>query len=100
MPFLIIEDSSIGDPWVANPQEAHVLVDLENALSVLDAIGACKFMGILLTAEEIVSLISAAAGVDFRVEDFRLVATGFTTCSVFSASERELIASLTACQPG
>jgi len=73
MPFLIIDDSSIGDPWVANPQEAHVLVDLENALSVLDDIGACKFMGILLTAEDIVSLISTASGADFRVEDFRLI---------------------------
>jgi len=73
MPFLIIDDSSIGDPWVANPQEAHVLVDLENALSLLDAIGACKFMGILLTAEDIVSLISTASGADFQVRDFRLI---------------------------
>ena len=70
-PFLIVEDSSIRDPFVANPAEAQVLVDLEDALGVLDAVGACKFMGILLTAEELVSLITSATGVDFTVDDFR-----------------------------
>ena len=40
MPFLIVEDSTIRDPFVANPAEARVLIDMENALSVLDALGA------------------------------------------------------------
>jgi aldehyde:ferredoxin oxidoreductase len=71
MPFLIVDESSIADPFVANPQEAQVLVDLENALGVMDAVGACKFMGILLTADEIVSLISSATGMEFTVRDFR-----------------------------
>ena len=71
MPFLIIEDSTIRDPFEANPEEVQVLVDLENALTVLDAIGGCKFMGILLTAEDLTGLIAAATGWDFDVQEFR-----------------------------
>ncbi|MDR9458616.1 MAG: aldehyde ferredoxin oxidoreductase family protein [Dehalococcoidia bacterium] len=50
-PFLLVDDSTIKDPFVANPEEVKVVVDLENALTVFDCIGACKFMGILLPAE-------------------------------------------------
>lgn len=71
MPFLIVEDSSIRDPFEANPEEVQVLVDLENALTVLDAVGGCKFMGILLTAEDLTGLIASATGWDFDVEEFR-----------------------------
>ena len=70
-PFLLVEDSSIEDPFVANPQEARVVIDLENALTMFDCIGACKFMGILLPAEDYVQLISHATGWDFSVADFR-----------------------------
>ena len=70
-PFLIVDESSIRDPSTANPAEAQVLIDMENALTVFDAIGGCKFMGILLTAEDIVGLISSATGWDFSVTDFR-----------------------------
>ena len=65
LPFLIVEDSTIRDPFVADPQDAHVLIDMENALSVLDALGGCKFMGVLLSADEIVDLVQAATGWDF-----------------------------------
>jgi aldehyde:ferredoxin oxidoreductase len=71
MPMLIVEESQIKDPFVADPQEAKVLVDLENALTTLDAIGGCKFMGILLTAEDISALIAHATGWDFGVAEFR-----------------------------
>jgi len=71
MPFLLIEDSHIEDPMVANPKEAKVLVELENALSVFDSIGACKFMGILLPADEYVALINHATGWDLDVTEFR-----------------------------
>jgi aldehyde:ferredoxin oxidoreductase len=71
MPFLLVEDSHIKDPFVADPQEANVVVDLENALTALDAVGGCKFMGILLTAEDIAELIGHATGWDFDVSDFR-----------------------------
>jgi aldehyde:ferredoxin oxidoreductase len=71
MPLLLVEESSIQDPFVANPEEAKVLVDLENALTVLDGIGGCKFMGILLTAEDIVGLITSATGWAFDADRFR-----------------------------
>jgi aldehyde:ferredoxin oxidoreductase len=71
MPFLLIEDSSIHDPFVANPQEARVLIDLENALTMFDSAGGCKFMGILLTAEDYVAIINTAAGWNLSVDDFR-----------------------------
>lgn len=71
MPMLIVDDSQIKDPFVADPQEARVLVDMENALTVFDAIGGCKFMGILLTAEDISALIAHATGWDFDVPAFR-----------------------------
>ena len=71
VPFLLVEDSSIRDPFVADPREVKVLVDMENALTTLDALGSCKFMGILLSAEDLVGLISAATGWDFGVDEFR-----------------------------
>jgi aldehyde:ferredoxin oxidoreductase len=71
VPFLIVEESSIRDPFIANPEEVQVLVDMENALTVFDAIGGCKFMGVLLTADEIVDLISSATGWAYSVEEFR-----------------------------
>jgi aldehyde:ferredoxin oxidoreductase len=70
-PFLLVEDSKIEDPFVANPQETKVVADLEDALTVFDSIGGCKFMGILLKAEDYVDLISHATGWDFGVDDFR-----------------------------
>jgi len=71
MPMLIIDESQIKDPFNPDPKEAKVLVDLENALTIFDAIGACKFMGILLTAEDFSALISHATGWDWGVSDFR-----------------------------
>jgi aldehyde:ferredoxin oxidoreductase len=71
VPFLLVEDSSIRDPFVANPAEAKVVVDLENALTTLDGVGCCKFMGIVLTAEDIVGLVAQATGWEFGVDDFR-----------------------------
>jgi len=71
LPFLIVEDSSIRDPFQANPEEAQVLVDMENALTVLDAFGGCKFMGMLLPADELINLFVHATGLAFTIEDFR-----------------------------
>jgi aldehyde:ferredoxin oxidoreductase len=71
MPFLIVEDSTIRNPFVANPAEARVLIDMENALSVLDALGGCKFMGVLVSAAEIVDLVRTATGWDFSLDEFR-----------------------------
>jgi len=71
VPFLIVDDSSIRDPFQANPEEAHVLVDMENALTVLDAFGGCKFMGMLLPADELIGLYERATGWTLSLEDFR-----------------------------
>jgi aldehyde:ferredoxin oxidoreductase len=71
VPCLLVEDSSIKDPFTADPAETKVVVDLENALTMLDAIGACKFMGIILTAQDITDLIASATGWDFGVDEFR-----------------------------
>jgi len=71
IPFLIVDDSSIRDPFQANPEEAHVLVEMENALTVLDAFGGCKFMGMLLPANELIELYEHATGWRLTNEDFR-----------------------------
>jgi aldehyde:ferredoxin oxidoreductase len=71
IPFLLVEESRIRDPFTANPDEVKVLIDMEDALTVLDALGGCKFMGVLLTADEMVDLITTAIGWDFDVEEFR-----------------------------
>ena len=70
-PFLLVDDSKIEDPFVADPKEAKVLVDLENALSMFDALGGCKFMGILLTAQDYVDLLNNATGWNLDVDEFR-----------------------------
>jgi aldehyde:ferredoxin oxidoreductase len=70
MPFLIVEDSTIRDPFVADPADARVLIDMENALSVLDSLGGCKFMGVLVSAAEIVDLVQTATGWDFSLDEF------------------------------
>ena len=70
-PFLLIDDSNIGDPFVANPKEAKVLMDLENALTMFDAMGGCKFMGLLLTAQDYLDLLNTATGWDMDVDEFR-----------------------------
>jgi len=70
-PFLLIDNSFIADPFVANPEETKVVVDLENALTMLDALGGCKFMGMVITADEIVELVKSATGWDYSVEEFR-----------------------------
>jgi aldehyde:ferredoxin oxidoreductase len=70
-PFLLVENSKIEDPFVADPKEARVLVDMENALTMFDALGGCKFMGILLTAEDYLALLNNATGWNMGVDEFR-----------------------------
>jgi len=70
-PFLVVDDSKIKDPFIADPEETKIVMDLENALTAFDAIGACKFMGLLLPASEYVELINTALGWDMDVNEFR-----------------------------
>jgi aldehyde:ferredoxin oxidoreductase len=71
IPFLIVEESTIEDAQKENPAEAKVVKDMEDALTVFDAVGACKFMGMALMAEDVVPVIAQATGWDFSVEEFR-----------------------------
>ena len=71
IPFLCVEDSKIEDVLVENPAEAKVVKDLEDALTVFDSVGTCKFMGMALATEDWVDMIGNCVGWDFSVNDFR-----------------------------
>jgi aldehyde:ferredoxin oxidoreductase len=74
VPFLIVEESIIEDPLVENVKEVKVAKDMEDALTVFDCVGACKFMGMCLATEEWIDLIRYGLGWDdFSVTDFRTV---------------------------
>lgn len=73
IPFLVIPDSKIEDSLVANPKEAKVVVDLENNLTALDSLGACKFMGMCLYTKEWVALVAACLGREFTADDMAKV---------------------------
>ncbi|MDQ7784583.1 MAG: aldehyde ferredoxin oxidoreductase family protein [Desulfomonilaceae bacterium] len=70
-PILLVPDSQIEDPFMPKIQEAKILVDLENALTVFDCIGACKFMGLLLQVEDCLDLINHALGRNMDESGFR-----------------------------
>jgi aldehyde:ferredoxin oxidoreductase len=70
VPLLVIEESTIKDPFVADPLDAKVVVDMENAMAALDAIGCCKFMGMGLTSQDMVDLLAYATGWDITVEEY------------------------------
>ncbi|MBT9166243.1 MAG: hypothetical protein DDT25_00926 [Chloroflexi bacterium] len=71
VPLLIVEESKIEDPLVENPAETRVVKDLEDANTVFDAMGTCKFMGMALTAEDWADMIANCVGWEFDVGDFR-----------------------------
>ncbi|MGQ9624174.1 MAG: aldehyde ferredoxin oxidoreductase family protein [Candidatus Bathycorpusculaceae bacterium] len=70
-PYLIVEESDVGDILQEIPETTKVVKDMEDALTVFDAIGACKFMGMVLTAEDWATLISSLTGWEFTASDFR-----------------------------
>jgi aldehyde:ferredoxin oxidoreductase len=57
--------------YVPKAKDATVLRDLENALTMFDVTGTCKFMGLMLDAREWVALIASATGWEFTIEDFK-----------------------------
>jgi aldehyde:ferredoxin oxidoreductase len=71
IPYLIVDKSTIEEATRENPAEAIVVKDMEDALTVFDAVGCCKFMGMALFAEDIVPIIANATGWEFEVADFR-----------------------------
>ncbi len=72
-PFLCVENSKIEDWMVENPAEAKVVKDLEDALTVFDCMGVCKFMGMALAAEDWVDMIANCVGWELSVSDFRKI---------------------------
>jgi aldehyde:ferredoxin oxidoreductase len=73
IPFLCVEDSRIEDWIVENPAEAKVVKDLEDALTVFDCAGTCKFMGMALATQDWVDMIVNCVGREFSVSDFRKI---------------------------
>ncbi len=71
IPFLIIEEGDVGDILQEIPETTKVVKDMEDAFAVFDAVGGCKFMGIVLTAEDWATLISTLTGWNFTASDFR-----------------------------
>jgi aldehyde:ferredoxin oxidoreductase len=69
IPFLVIPDSRINDVLVADPEEVHVLVELENVMAALDTLGACKFMGFCVSSEEWVKLVEHCLGTEYNYDD-------------------------------
>ncbi|MBM3166698.1 MAG: aldehyde ferredoxin oxidoreductase family protein [Chloroflexi bacterium] len=71
IPFLCVEDSKIEDAMVENPKETKVVKDLEDANTMFDAMGTCKFMGMALAAQDWADMIGNCVGWDYTVNDFR-----------------------------
>lgn len=71
LPFLIVDESRIEDATVENPAEAKVVKDLEDALTVCDSVGCCKFMGMALMADDLLAVLNAATGWELSVEEMR-----------------------------
>jgi aldehyde:ferredoxin oxidoreductase len=70
-PILLVEDSHIQDLYAVVPEEAKIVMDMENGCTVFDCLGGCKFFGLLLYAQDYVALIANATGWEFTEEDFR-----------------------------
>ncbi len=70
MPFLIVE-GELGDELLENPEDANMVKEYEDAFSIFDAIGGCKFMGMVLTGEDWATLIATLTGREFTEVMFR-----------------------------
>jgi len=70
MPFMIVEDAMVGDVLSENPEDTKIVKEFEDAFGIFDAIGGCKFMGMVLTSEDWAALIEKLLGYDFTKEDF------------------------------
>lgn len=70
MPFMIVENASVGDTLMENPEDTKVVKDFEDAFGLFDSIGGCKFMGMVLSSEDWASLLSKLLGYEITKEDF------------------------------
>ncbi len=71
IPFLIVDESEIKDPFIADPEEVKVAVDLEEMLATFDCVGACKFMGMCLNADDWVHLVNLVTGWDLSTAEYK-----------------------------
>ncbi|MFQ5820213.1 MAG: aldehyde ferredoxin oxidoreductase family protein [Candidatus Heimdallarchaeota archaeon] len=70
MPFLIV-DGELGDELLESPEDTSMVKEYEDAFSIFDAIGGCKFMGMVLTGEDWATLIATLTGREFTEVMFR-----------------------------
>jgi len=71
MPFMIVDDADIGDPLQEIPEKSLVVKNFEDAFGIFDAIGGCKFMGMVLTAEDWAGLMGTLMGINYTADEFR-----------------------------
>jgi len=71
MPFMIVDEFDLGDVLQEIPETTRIVKKMEDAFTVFDAIGGCKFMGMVLTPADWAQLISKLTGLDFTEEDFK-----------------------------
>ncbi|MHA1907167.1 MAG: aldehyde ferredoxin oxidoreductase C-terminal domain-containing protein, partial [Candidatus Thorarchaeota archaeon] len=71
MPFMIVEEADIGDPLQEIPETALIVKNFEDSLGNFDAIGGCKFMGMVLTADDWAGLMSSLMGIEMSADEFR-----------------------------
>ncbi|MGY5878709.1 MAG: aldehyde ferredoxin oxidoreductase C-terminal domain-containing protein [Candidatus Thorarchaeota archaeon] len=71
MPFMIVEEADIGDPLKEDPKTSLIVKNFEDAFGIFDAIGGCKFMGMVLTAEDWAGLMGTLMGLDYSADEFR-----------------------------
>ncbi len=70
VPYLIIEETDVGDILQEIPETAKVVKKMEDALAVFDADGGCKFTSMVTTAEDWATLISCLTGWEFNASDY------------------------------
>ena len=70
-PFLMVDDSEIKDPFVADPDEVFIARDMEDMLNTFDCVGACKFMGLCLDYRDWVQMVNLVTGWDLSTDEYK-----------------------------
>lgn len=71
VPCLVVENSHVTDPTIANPEDIYILKDMEDACAVFDCSGACKFMAYASTYDDWILAIKNVIGREFTFEDYK-----------------------------
>lgn len=73
VPMLVVEKSQVEDPYEAKVEDIPVEIDLQNAMSLFDSTGACKFMAMTLSYDDWIEMIRAVTGWDFNFDEYKEV---------------------------